>query len=785
MTILLNYFYRADFVVAKYESGAVSTKTYSFVNKLLKDSTSIATYWPLLRSVGEVSLRAGETLPEVSLSSIEISNAIGSFGADRKFGDVLQRYSPIEQTVIVYVAEESTSADTVSSWVEWGRGVVSDFEASSAGEDPTLVFNIRPLRYSESVCTLEVTRSMVGMANAPDSSLGRAVPLLLGSDLDVIPVRISADSATTVRYAVGTCFYQHLTNRTASAEVYSKNLLDEWERALSNFTSTYAATYTGEYTLNTYAGRAFGVPNNPSGIVHGIKLKCKGKGLASSIARIGVFLLRYDNDTKQIIEEVTKGSADLSVYNATNAASTDPLDLRIAFDRAVFISAEEKYAIGWDVSGYQVGDMVMTYTNTSSVDGFIRDSGDTASSSGFAWKYIAGGVAPNNGNLRYEFLEYEPTWQDMENTYSQSGLSYTSLYLTGQSVDSGQVTPPLDNFPILVGNIDGLTTYGGSTVVERPQTIAELLNYKWAIAGGWTDQSYWDTSTLNASHYEYLYSGATPTLRSRVVQAVFESKVTFSQVLSEVCRGTASRVGILSNGKSFLYPFGRTVDPAADIPPADIISTLAWVTGDISTVVNRAVIKTGRSYLAAPKVFEGQDVLGYQYVTDYSATNETPVAALTAKSRALYDIQELENGEFFVRPRPSGGSGTYLCNSSTDRDGSILAEYVLARFGSPITVCSFIVPYSRYRTLKMFDIITFTSPNFPAFYGTDPNARDGVVDVGGSVTSVSGADYGYETVRAQTYRGQIEGITNIAAMEHSPAIKLDVLVLLNFPLDPT
>ncbi len=340
-----------------------------------------------------------------------------------------------------------------------------------------------------------------------------------------------------------------------------------------------------------------------------------------------MFLLRYDNTTKQVIEEVARGSQDLSVYNAANVISTSSIDVRIAFDRAYMVSNQEKYAIGWSVTGFQIGDMVMQYSATSTVDSFIRDSSDGASSSGFEWKYAAFTVSPpnpaNSGGILYQMLTYDGSWTDQEtNAYTQTGLGYSSLQLVSQAVDSGQVTPPLDNFPILVGRIQGLTTYGGSTIVEKPQNIANLLNYKYTFAGGWTDQGYWDTTTLDSSHYAFLYNGATPNTRSRVVRAVFESKVTFTQVLTEVCRGTASKVGVLMNGKSFMYPFGMTETVAADISPADIISTLSWLQGDISTVINRAVIKTRRSYLSAPRFFDGQEVTGYEFVTDYSAANE-------------------------------------------------------------------------------------------------------------------------------------------------------------------
>jgi hypothetical protein len=784
VSIPLNYFYRVDLVCVGYEGGAVVTKTFSFTNKEVRENTDAAVYWPILQTVGEVSIRAGEPLPERTISTIEIDNRIGSFGYQRKFGDILQRYSPVEQTITVYVAEVENDTDAVISWNVWATGVVVDHEQSVQGENPIIVFNIRPNLYSEAILNVEVARTVPGMENAPDSSLGRAVPILIGTELDVIPIRITADGATSVRYAVGTERGIQLENVMGGAAVYCRNELDEWEESLESTVSYAANARTGDYTLNTYAGRAFTVPGNPSMVCHGVLLRAIGKSSTPgrvSKARLSVYLIRYNNTTKQVIEEVARGTADLSIYDAQNNISADPIDLRLAFDRPAFLSAFEKYAIGWSVTDYAVNDLAITYTNTVTGDGFIRDSADANSSNGFEWRFTPAGAVPNLGIPRFNLLQYQSLFQQ-SSVNNQNGLRYTILNMTSQSVDSGQAVPPLDNFPLVVGNITGLSVPSGGATIDRPQSIADLLAYKWN-GTAWVDSNAWDSTALNASHYEFLYNGATPTLRSRTARGVFENRITYTQLLTEVCRGTASRVGILDSGKSFMYPFGMTEAVAADIPAADVIAALSWTQGDISTVINRAVIRAGRSYLNAPRFFEDADVTGYEIVTDFSATNEPKVADMTAASRALYGAQDLENTDFLIAPNST--TGAYLCTNQAGKDGSILGEYFIARYGLPLVRCSFLVPYSRYKSLRLFQVVTFTSPNFPAYYGVEADARDGWVNTGSTVEVVDDADFGYETVRAQTYRGLIEGISKIGAMEHSPMIKLEVLVLLNYPHDPT
>ena len=60
-----------------------------------------------------------------------------------------------------------------------------------------------------------------------------------------------------------------------------------------------------------------------------------------------------------------------------------------------------------------------------------------------------------------------------------------------------------------------------------------------------------------------------------------------------------------------------------------------------------------------------------------------------------------------------------------------------------------------------------------------------MVDTGsGNVVTVPTANNGQELVRAQSYRGLVEGKSFILPSDHAPAIRLTVLVLLN-PYDPT
>lgn len=785
MSSNLNYFYRADITVIGYFNGATQTTTYSFVNKFLKDSNSATTYWPILKSIGEISLTATDTLPNISLSAIEIDNRIGTFGANRKFSDVLQRYSPIEQTVILYVAEVTTASDAPSSWTQLAQGVVSDWEANSADGDGTLTFNIRPVKYPETVLNLEVARTVSGMSGAPLSSIGRPIPLLIGDNLDFPPVRITADGSTNPTYAVGTCFYQLLQNDLSAARVATRNELGGWTTLVSTSATDYSATVSaGSYTLNTFSNAAYLI--NPSSItdllISGVRLRCKANGVALRVSKaiLNVFILKV-LESSRYVEQVAEGSVYLANYDASNNNTGVDFYINVSFKAPVLLEGSTYgYYIGFGCTGYEPNELSLHFHSGFTGAAYIKNSTSAATyDSPDEWRQATTGLNP----LCYKLHGITFSFTDHVNAFTSAGLTYSSMTATQFTPDSGQTNPPLDNLPILITRVAGLVAYGGGAVLDRPTSLAPLLSYTWN-GSAWVTGTAWDVTTLDSSHYAYLYGGVNANFRSRGVYGVFEQKITLSQFLAEMCRGSASRVGVLANGQSFMYPWGVTATPAKDIPFADIIS-LSWVQRDISTVINKCVLKMSKTYLYAPRSFESSDTTGYRYTTDFSAGNYPQVAAMTLVSRTLFGTKELANGDLTLWPISSGpaGSDGYMGDSSSV--GSVLAEYYLSRFASPLVYCSFVVPYSRYNTLKMFDVITFTHPEFPAFYGTESNARDGTVNVAGAVTAVTAADYGYETVRAQTYRGLIEGISYVMAMEHAPAIRLTVQVLLNQEWDPT
>lgn len=821
-----NYFYRVELTVVRLgdqiQSGTQTVRTkvskiYNFVSKSLRDAITPSdreTMIPILESVGEVSLNAGEFLPSTSFSSISILNYRGSFGADRRFSDVLERYTAINQTVNFYVGESDNFTDAPTSWQQIASGQVQSWSTSLGGQEPTLSFQIAPYKISDKVMSLEISRDIVGMESAPDPSLGVALPIVfnkihsnqttpLSSYPQVKPVRISADGAETAKYALCTLMYQSTTSRIMT-NYYAKK---SWETDADLWTTisftrdvdSYLTTTGSTRALNTYVAEAYRIPEHTAGsnatgfVVQGVTFSAVGGSsnpARVSTASVTVSILRVDRDTYAVIDApVATGRVQLSNYDALNNISGNNFNVNVSFDQPVVLELMSNrtydFYIAYEATGWIAGDMSFRLHPTASrlmVKIVGASTGD--------WSIIS--PAPST-LIAHKLRIVTATSVAHENTYSKDGFTYASLTLSQPTPDTGQGNPPLDSLSI-VGLVEGLCKYSDNSRILDASSALQRLSFEWN-GESWGDVGAIDTTTLATTHYTPLFTNGSGNHRARYLTGIFESKVSYSQVISEIARASAAKIGILSSKKLFVYPWGVTVTPAFNISQADIIP-LSWEMRDPSTVMNRTSITFDRVYA----IEEGMDIEDeYAYSIDFSNSSYLPVQQITEESRALYGVQNIVDNKFNVFGYSdyyaNVGTPGYLTGGPSSSQPvtagvvvfsvDFLAEYYMTRFALPAVYCSFVVPWHRYKSIKMFDVITFAHSEFPAFYGTDPSARPGVVISGSNTTPVPNAGYGQELTRAQTYRGLVEGISYVMAMEHAPAIRLTVLVLLNREFDPT
>jgi hypothetical protein len=931
-----NYFYRVEIEIANYELGGyqtgsstvreVVTKTYNFVNKPLLGANAAVdreTYIPILKSVGDISLAAGDILPSISFSSITLSDERGTFGSDRRFSDLLERSTIIGRQINFYIGESQLNIDAPQDiyglvFTKIGSGLVESWTKALSGDSAEITIQIQPARVSQRIMNLEVSPDIPGMEDAPDSSIGASLPITFCRTnynktmqfpaQEVVPIRISGDGESDAKYALTTQMYQ-LTKAITSNYVYIKKNWPEstfeWLGVCPSFGSApsdFTASITANtYSLNTLAASAYQIPeilkisDSEGFIVTAVELRVKGQSSSTtrvSNAYLSMFILMVDRTTYSVIGELARGRAALATYDVQNNILNNIFTIKISLNNAIPLdlspSREYDFYLGFEATDVAAGDLVICQGNyTPPFKRLIKDRTAGAGDSYTDWK-----ISPDTvGIIAHRLHRASIAFNEHENLFTPSGLTYSSMSITQSSANVGQVNPSLDSIQ-MVTPIEGFakhifnggTSYGpfdeyyidisgtlgsvdddnlgkifqftshqsntgpaillvnngskyitapmyydGSPIpggflatndlanfeytdgvfnyisdadnirIYDPPTILKLLSYEWN-GEMWKDKDNVDITTLKTSHYDQLFEPNTDNHRARVLGGIVESKSNYSQVVSQIARGTASKIGIHSDGKLFIFPWGIANSISYTIPQWDIIP-LSWETRDEDNIVNRTQISFERSFLN--NTSEGG---AFNYSIDFSNSSYLTVQSITERSRSLYGTKEIIENSFpvFGHSRastgptlPAVGLPGYLTGGATASTpgGALsstvkfsvdfLADYYLSRFALPFVYCSFVVPYHRYKDIKMFDVISFHHSEFPAFFGTDPYARDGVVDDGTNVTTVPNANNGEELVRAKSYRGLVEGVSYIMAMEHAPAIKLTVQVLINQEFDPT
>lgn len=836
-----NYFFRVRVNLVRYSIGGltpgsltireVDEMQLNLVNKPVFDGLDDEneTYWPILTSIGEVTLAAGDILPSASISEIVINNAIGSFGEDRKISDLLERYNIVGQQVTIYIGEATNLIDNPLSWTVIGTGKVSSWTTGLNAIPPTLTLEITPFKISDRVLSLEIASEVSGMEAAPISSIGKPLSLVLckrdyynydyTTFPQVVPIRITGDGQPTARYAICSLQYQH-TRAGFGLEpiIYVKK---SWEDQADVWTSVglddIPLDYTADiatdpvsfeylgYGLKTYSAVAYKIPTHQSLIsdsykaliVTGIRFAAVGQSTDPtrvSSGRLSVSLLRVRKNTNAVVGTMTSGQIVLANYDQQNN-NGDIFDVKVSFDQPAVIDPGDNenydFYFSWEYSNSanQTNDFTI-----AKYDGGIasppptykwlfRDN-SSGTTSNTAWRTP---VALDSYLPAFQLMTATGSFNEHVEAFTRDGLTYASMELLQDTPDSGQISPALDSIEIIIP-VEGLYTYATFEGLNEPQKVVEHLSYTWS-GEEWVDEGSVNVDLLKSTHYDLLFSNGM-SHRARFVAGMVDTKVTFQELLTQIARGTASRVGVTSDGQIYLYPWGISASPAFIIAQEDIIP-LSWEARNDATIVNRVTVTADKIYNVTNNQREED---GFALSIDYGAITYLPVEVRTIQSRTLYGVRSLSENQFQIfgynneaanNDNTNIGIPGYLTGQASTWSVDFLADYYISRFALPMTYCSFVVPYHRYKNIKMFDVINFSHPGFPAFYGTSPDARPGVVDDGSEVVEVPNANNGEEFVRAKTYRGLVEAVSYVLAMEHAPAIRLTVQVILNRQYDPT
>jgi hypothetical protein len=734
--------------------------------------------------VNGIAYGMGAYTPRSSSGSITLDDSPHSFGFERRLSDLLERYTVLDQEAEV-LFQAGTDLDdhlgSSGSAVVIFRGLVLDWKKDVRAQNLTL--RVKGEDLSRDVVTRTINAT--DFPNAPAESLGKNLPIVFGTNIDVKPVLISASGSTAPSWATMTTFKDQFV-----AGGLKKNYVKDSDGIYREFASAPSITAgiyaRGELTPTTSEFNVFDefankISVSTGAIITHARIRCAGTGFAGWLGGNGTLELNiYLPDERgrpgERIATASRAKADYQTNFRGGTGTRFWIDF--AFLKPVIIGVGRATDFFFSVAELSPDDFA--------TDDEINICGNNTTGNIFYWVYNTRGTRNwrESGAYPQYRIPFDLFGVKLTETTSTatdgSGLSYAK-------VDSSVVnlsplsSPSLTDLDI-VFSTDGLKDVGGQiatagSIITRPDDAIRLLTRYYA-GGTWNnallDPAIFSDSTTGVSSSTDRYF--------RAVGGRTDGRAVAAQVIEDIARSCAVRVAhVISStlnleGKPcrfarWCWSTNRATQWIFTNRNSNILEIEQR---DAATVVNKATAYFGES-LRGLTVESGSAEGGFKNYSNVAQTFnglDAMATALTSESVTIY-------GE-----RPNSAAGYKWLNS----DGRFVTDYLCALFGKPHTYVSLEVPLfadgegfaARPYELHCLDVVEILHPELFAYFGT--SADPGASTFAGTATDPSSGAY---IVRAQTYRAQIEGKEFIFSDNETAKIRFSLRLLTNYPNDPT
>lgn len=775
----LNTFVKVTITMKKISDG--STTDITFCNR---EVLPFLDMWPLLKRLDNIGSRNGEYIPELSRSSFSIINTPHSFGVERKFSDLLDRYTLIECPVIVSVAEIALGNEALelADFNEVWRTIITDVNIQ---ENDVRIGTTRAL-IPNRLATKIVDRN--SFPTAPEDSLGKGIPLIFSKEdefIEVQPIRTTefydygsgASTENRIDYAYATTFSDEFLpsgTSTDQVKVYAENQDREYQEitfvpdcitALLEFPYV-AGTFKNPWgTVKEYGYKLLATENVDGGeIIVGVNwflfsttftltpptgdyfytLKVydskggfPGTVLASSVLE--------DGDAGIVYHATVTGESlykfDFKLNKPVQIPSTDTA----AASRAIFVTISRNDA-GDKFSLAQEG------TAPASLPSFEKYI-HTDVTAGSDQNFTRNVVTQARDHFQVFALSKTEVLTGGSSTYYQNGLGHATFTLGMRDQDN---LPDLTKLRLIAksqglrDNSSGLITGVASKRLEHPLHQIRLLLMEWDGAA-W-DENVFDATKFSDTHAAAFDSGSRWQIKTA---GATQGRSRTTDVVNEICRSGNCRLISYVSGASEvlgLYAHGTNI-PSSFLIDDERASFKSMQIGGTESVLNKVQILYDRSIQTRVEslLSEGGSQ-NYRAIIDSDFDSLDVPYDLIASSKLRWGELPLEDINY-----------NFITQEQTAKS---VAAYLLRRWNSPSILIEVEVPYSYYPDIEVMDTGVIKMVSLPDYYGTTHEALEVTSDSGLLTVDLVRGHY---FKRYKSYRVQVEG--NDIIFSDSAAIK--------------
>jgi hypothetical protein len=759
-------------ITAKLKAAPHTNKVIHIANRLTTDAAALDDdyIWPLLISCSEVGVEADLYMPKVQGGTFILDNSTGSLGWSRKFTDLLQRYTIIEQPVEIHLAElalDDSGLFSLDATTLVYSGKITSWADNSASGEQTIAINFSSDAIPDTQMAAQLEQGSTSYT-LDAGAIGKYSPMIFKEA--VVPAQYVGwtDSTSdygvftygTTRYtgfvpAINACYFRTHADTFAANNCYGQQqgTTPDTDQAFNN-----EAARAWLARLTRVGGAA--ALGSDGALLYGVTFKMLAHGYGGYVTTMNVFARVYTvaKGGTAIIDEVGGGTVAMTTYaTQNNAGGGASFDATIYFDETIPLDLTKyDYAIGFSAANWTSADASLGC-----------DSGVTSYA---RWRYSKSATAGDD--ISTEWLYRSGTATLVMRALTAYAASYDYIGAVGSertAVVAYEATGAIDklaNVELYV-NAYGYLDMAGAIVtafsaVTRPDQVIDMLTRTWN--GSSYDQSTaWDFAPAGIDYDAAYTTGRIP----RTCSGYLEGARTLPEIIEQICRETATRIGMDNAGKMFVWPWGLPGTPVATIR-ADLMIPEAWETLDITSVTNKMRVRYYKDALKAAKAANLLTGETSNYLSTLSADRSTAgkLGLLATESFNCYGEREAADQELEI------------CLNA-----DVVAEQRFATGAHPTEYATFQVPYQDYKALKMFDVIHFGHPAYPAFHGSNADCRELV-----ETTSMELANTkeGYPHMSFEPYRGLIEARWLVLPLIGSqPMLRFRVRVLNNYPGDPT
>lgn len=740
-------------------------------------------YYPILKSVDEVGSTLNNYVPSQFNGSITLEDSPNSFGFQRKFSDLLQRYNFNTAQLEIYEASTSIEeADPTSAWSISFKGISTGYT-----RDPragTLTLRVQGQQLPRVTLSRVLTSSDL-FGDVPNSSLGAALPLVFGDYPDsatpgvlpqVKPVLIHNSFAGYyyAKWAVSTRFNRSNGNvqfSSGAAYWYARDATGKYCRVASHSGAAVggqtfsSANYRTAITSNdsllgaeTLRAERFVAPSTGA-MMHRGYLQVMRSATATLEGQYTFEIWKEDPGTGGPGELVGRASVDKSTV--THANSGDGTAIYFTTTKPVPLDAGQAYWFAFKQSSVNGSASVRpsTYTTASTATNWVFVNE--------VWTEWVNTVDGNPTQMHFQILsDYISVGSGATDA---NGLGFSSFDLLLNSAGTVSAVPNPSDVDWIVdclgySDVDG-DIIGAGDRFEYAEDVAKLLTCTY-------DGTEWTNDLVDDTIFSDTHVSGSPagTLNEHKIRGVTVGRVTPAQLLSEIMRAACSNLVLVESATTgkYLAVWSWGVTNASQATLTDEDSRLLTIDErGPETIVNEIELYYDKRLSAIDLISLTSTgvVQGYAGVESFLYSASGDAGQLIANSHSLYGRRPLGNAILSF-----GGA----------ESARTLRDYLTRSYPRPQVYVTLEAPAYLYRSLKIMNVIDLLHPDLPAFFGSSASARYPHFE-GTDIDLVGGRYW----KRSQRYRAQIESRSFRAGKDGYPLVKLECRLLLNSPLDPT